>query len=65
MLKIKNIKSVTKRFKKTSSGNLKFKHANLRHILTKKSSKHKRFLRKKSMLSKGDLHLMMTCIPYM
>ncbi|MXP50973.1 50S ribosomal protein L35 [Pantoea sp. SoEX] len=64
MLKIKTIRSVAKRFKKTASGGFKHKHANLRHILTKKSTKQKRHLRVKSMVSQGDLSLISTCLPY-
>ncbi|PPI88131.1 50S ribosomal protein L35 [Candidatus Pantoea edessiphila] len=65
MLKIKTIRSVAKRFKKTAQGGFKHKHANLRHILTKKSTKHKRHLRTKSMVSKGDLNLINACLPYL
>ncbi|AZP36399.1 50S ribosomal protein L35 [Candidatus Annandia adelgestsuga] len=64
MPKIKTIKSVFKRFKKTSSGKIKYKHANLRHILTKKNKKRKRKLRFKEMLSKNDIHKISLCIPY-
>ncbi len=47
MLKIKTIHAIKKRVKKNSSGKLKFKRTNLRHILTKKNKKKKRHLRKK------------------
>jgi len=46
MPKLKTNKSVYKRFKKTSSGNYKHKQSHLRHILTKKTTKRKRHLRK-------------------
>lgn len=36
MPKIKTVRGAAKRFKKTGSGGFKRKHANLRHILTKK-----------------------------
>ncbi len=52
MIKIKTIKAIKKRIKKTSSGKLKFKHSNLRHILTKKTSKRKRKLRLKGLINK-------------
>ncbi|MBK4775379.1 50S ribosomal protein L35 [Candidatus Pantoea edessiphila] len=64
MLKIKTIRSVSKRFKKTASGEFKHKHANLRHILTKKSTKRKRHLRPKGMVSQRDFNLISTCLPY-
>ncbi|BAC24229.1 rpmI [Wigglesworthia glossinidia endosymbiont of Glossina brevipalpis] len=65
MLKIKNIRSVCKRFKKTASCNkFKYKKSNLRHILTKKSTKRKRKLRIKSFATKGDKKLILRCLPY-
>ncbi|WP_395480027.1 50S ribosomal protein L35 [Candidatus Curculioniphilus buchneri] len=64
MPKIKTVRSAEKRFKKTASNGLKHKHANLRHLLTKKSTKRKRHLRSKIMLSKGDQHLVVRCLPY-
>lgn len=64
MPKIKTVRSAAKRFKKTASGGFKHKRSNLRHILTKKSTKHKRHLRPKSIVSKGDLGLVVRCLPY-
>ncbi|CUX96412.1 50S ribosomal protein L35 [Candidatus Doolittlea endobia] len=64
MLKLKTARSVAKRFKKMASGGFKRKHANMRHILTKKSTKRKRHLRSKSIVSKGDLSLIVRCLPY-
>ncbi|MGK2896990.1 MAG: 50S ribosomal protein L35 [Candidatus Makana argininalis] len=64
MKKIKTLKSAYKRFKKTSSGKFKHKSSNLRHILTKKSTKRKRHLRKKSLLSKNDIKSIIKCLPY-
>lgn len=55
MPKIKTVRGAAKRFKKTGSGGFKRKHANLRHILTKKATKRKRHLRPKGMVSKNDL----------
>ncbi len=34
------------------------------HILTKKATKRKRHLRPKAMVSKGDLGLVIACLPY-
>ncbi|CUX97157.1 50S ribosomal protein L35 [Candidatus Hoaglandella endobia] len=64
MPKIKTVRSAAKRFKKTASCGFKRKHANLRHILTKKSAKRKRQLRPKSMLSKASLSFVVRCLPY-
>ena len=61
MPKIKTVRGAAKRFKKTGKGG--FKH-NLRHILTKKATKRKRHLRPKAMVSKGDLGLVIACLPY-
>lgn len=44
--KLKTHSGAKKRFKKTGSGRYKHKQAHLRHILTKKSTKRKRQLRK-------------------
>ncbi|EKP28562.1 50S ribosomal protein L35 [Klebsiella michiganensis] len=51
MPKIKTVRGAAKRFKKTGKGGFKHKHANLRHILTKKATKGKRHLRPKAMVS--------------
>lgn len=64
MLKVKTVRSVAKRFKRIASGGFKRKHANLRHILTKKSTKRKRHLRSNATVSKGDLSLVLRCLPY-
>ncbi|QJC34813.1 50S ribosomal protein L35 [Enterobacteriaceae endosymbiont of Donacia piscatrix] len=65
MNKLKTVRSVAKRFKKTSNGFFKHKKANLRHLLTKKNKKHKRFLRKKKIVSKGDSRSLKICLPYL
>ncbi|MGL9769266.1 MAG: 50S ribosomal protein L35 [Sodalis sp. (in: enterobacteria)] len=64
MLKIKTVCAAAKRFKKMTSGDFKYKHANLRHILTKKSTRRKRCLRRKSIVSKKDLGFVIRCLPY-
>ena len=46
MPKIKTHSGAKKRFKLTKSGKVKMAHCNKRHILTKKSTKRKRNLRK-------------------
>lgn len=64
MPKIKTVRGAAKRFKKTASGGFKRKHANLRHILTKKSTKRKRHLRPKGMIAKSDISSVAACLPY-
>jgi len=56
MPKMKTKKSAAKRFSLTASGKVKYKKMNLRHILTKKSSKRKRKLRKAGILASGPIH---------
>jgi large subunit ribosomal protein L35 len=51
MPKMKTRKSAAKRFSFTGSGKVKYKKQNLRHILTKKSPKRKRKLRKIGILA--------------
>ena len=64
MPKIKTLKSAAKRFKKTASGKFKRKQANLRHILTKKTTAKKRHLRSKILVSKGDINQVKSFLPY-
>ncbi len=54
MPKIKTRKGVKKRFKVTKKGKLKRSHAFKGHILTKKSAKRKRNLRKSEIVNKAD-----------
>lgn len=53
-VKMKTRKSVKARFKVTATGKLMQSHPGRRHILTKKSSKRKRQLRKQSVVNKGQ-----------
>ena len=54
MPKMKSRSAVQKRFKKTSNGKVKRKKAKRAHILTKKSPKRKRQLRRDTIVSKAD-----------
>lgn len=54
MPKMKTNRGAAKRFRKTAKGKLKHKKGYLRHILTKKSSKRKRRLRKAGYVDKAD-----------
>jgi len=57
MPKMKTKKSAAKRYTLTASGKVKYKKMNLRHILTKKSSKRKRKLRKAGFIEGGIVRM--------
>ena len=63
MPKIKTSRSAAKRFKKTASGKIKRKKAYASHILTKKSPKRKRKLRKAGLISATDMARVRRMIP--
>ncbi|XBC41886.1 MAG: 50S ribosomal protein L35 [Buchnera aphidicola (Kaburagia rhusicola rhusicola)] len=65
MPRIKTLRSAAKRFKKTASGRFKRKQANLRHILTKKSTDRKRNLRSKIVVSQKDNNRVRLFLPYL
>ncbi len=54
MPKVKTNSSAKKRFKVTGTGEITFQKAYKRHILTKKSTKRKRSLRKKGSVSAAN-----------
>lgn len=53
---MKSNRGAAKSFKKTGSGKVKRNKAYKAHILTKKSTKTKRNLRKSTLVSDADLH---------
>ena len=55
MPKLKTRKGVAKRFKITGKGKLKRSHAYAGHIMTKKSTKQKRGLRKSGLVNSSDV----------
>ena len=58
MPKMKTHSGAKKRFSLTGTGKVKFKHAKLRHILSKKSSKVKRNLGRTGIMAEQDgLHV--------
>lgn len=65
MPKIKTNRSAAKRFKKTGTGQLKRNKAYKRHILTKKSTKVKRNLRKATILDATKVKNMKKIMPYL
>ena len=59
MPKVKTNSSAKKRFKVTGTGEITFQKAFKRHILTKKSKKRKRSLRKDGVVSQANRHFVM------
>ena len=64
MPKMKTKSGAAKRFKALGSGGLKRTHANLRHILTKKTTKRKRQLRGMSSVHETDVRRVRAMMPY-
>jgi large subunit ribosomal protein L35 len=64
MPKLKTNKGAAKRFSVTSKGRVKRKKAFKSHILTKKTPKRKRALRKTALISKRDEKNVRRLIPY-
>ena len=56
MPKVKTNSSAKKRFKVTGGGKITFQKAFKRHILTKKSTKRKRNMRKDGVVADANLH---------
>ena len=63
MPKIKTNRSAAKRFKKTGSGKFIFSKSHASHILTKKTRKRKRGLRKKQVLEHANLMQVRRMLP--
>ncbi len=64
MPKMKTSRAAAKRFKVTGTGKLKRFKAYKRHILTKKSPKTKRNLRKATMMDATNEKVMKKILPY-
>ena len=64
MPKMKTSRAAAKRFKKTGTGQLKRNKAYKSHILTKKSAKRKRHLRKGGYLSAANEATIKSMMPY-
>jgi large subunit ribosomal protein L35 len=65
MPKIKTNSGAAKRFKKTGTGKIKRSHAFTSHILTSKTTKRKRNLRKGAIVAASDAKNIAKLIPYM
>lgn len=64
MPKIKTHSGAKKRFSLTKSGKVKMNHAGRRHILTKKSTKRKRGLRRPAFADSTNAPAVKLLIPY-
>ena len=64
MPKLKTNKAASKRFSMTGTGKLKRQKAGKQHILTKKTRKNKRDLRKAEMVDKSNVLNMKKMLPY-
>ena len=64
MPQVKTKRAAAKRFKKTGSGELKRMKAYKSHILTKKSTKRKRNLRKSTIMESANAN-MKKVLPYL
>lgn len=65
MPKMKTNRAAAKRVKKTGSGKFKRWHAFKSHILTKKTKKRKRNLRKGAIIEPQDMSQMKRLLPYL
>jgi large subunit ribosomal protein L35 len=63
MPKMKSNSGASKRFRRTGSGKIRRNSAFTSHILTTKSTKRKRNLRKASIMSSGDAKRIRALIP--
>lgn len=64
MPKMKTHRGAAKRFKKTASGQIKRSKANASHLMSSKSPKVKRGLRKSGLVSEDTLKNISKLIPY-
>ena len=65
MPKLKTHRGAAKRFKATGSGRIRRAKAYSSHILTKKSTKRKRNLRKSTLIAEVDQRAVRRMCPYM
>ena len=65
MPKMKTKSGAKKRFKFLGNGKVKRTHSHLRHILTKKTTKRKRQLRRAGYAASGDAKKLELLLPYL
>ncbi len=63
MPKIKTNRAAAKRFKRTGTGKYLFAKSHASHILTKKTRKRKRALRKMQVISSSDMRQVRLMLP--
>jgi large subunit ribosomal protein L35 len=63
MPKIKTNRAAAKRFKKTATGKYRFSKSHANHILTKKTTKRKRRLRKHKITEKSNKRQLKLLLP--
>lgn len=63
MPKIKTNRAAAKRFKPTGTGKFKFGKSHHSHILTKKTTKRKRQLRRAQIIAKSDMKELRLLMP--
>ena len=63
MPKMKSHRGAAKRFRKTGTGKIKRSRSNKQHILTKKTSKRKRNLRKSALVAPSDEKRLQQMLP--
>ena len=63
MPKIKTNRSAAKRFKRTGSGKYTYAKSHANHILTKKTTKRKRQLRRRQIIKTSDLKELRLLLP--
>ncbi len=64
MPKLKTRRSIVKRFRRTASGKFKRSQANRSHLLTHRTSKRKRHLRRGELVSAADQVRIKRLLPY-
>lgn len=64
MPKMKTKSGAAKRFRALGGRGIKRTHANLRHILTKKSTKRKRQLRGTTLIAESNVRQVRAMLPY-
>lgn len=65
MPKMKTKRGAAKRFKVTGTGKIVRHHAFTSHILTKKTRKQKRRLRKSAIVDASNVKALRRCMPYL
>ena len=65
MLKLKSSRGAAKRLKATGSGKIRHYKAFASHLLTSKTTKRKRTLRKSVLVNKRDLKNIRRLVPYL